>query len=605
MTSEPAVCETACVHYCAYTIKGDHLSDIQETPSSNAVSGASNDTSTTVAFVAEVGRLVRRGRARRGITRRQLASDSGISVRYLAQIEGGYGNPSLIVLKSIADALEAPLTAFIPHDDRHERLNRIVDLVNRLSPTEWPSLEQSIEARVVEGAQSERAHRIGLVGLRGAGKSTLGRMLAERLGYPFIELNRMVEQEYGASISMLIEMSGVSSFRRYERASLEKVIADHDRVVIATAGGIVSSSGNLRSAVAANAYGMGQGAAAGPHESRDGAGRFSSHVGEPRSDGRSRGHTRCTLAGLCAGRIGARHCGPDRRAKRGRLVQTCGGVDEMTAKMAAKITVLADQGMLDLGDEKLEYRMIGPRPDAAPTIVMLHEGLGCVGMWGDFPDKVAAATGCGVFVYSRKGYGKSSAVPLPRQISYMHEEAEKSVPRVLDAIGFQRGILLGHSDGASIAAIMPHPGPSGARARADGAALHRRGSGREIHRRRARGVQQWRPARAARQYHPNVDVAFRGWNDVWLDNDFRQWDISEELAYIRVPILIVQGEDDQYGTLRQIEIANEECYCPVEVALLPGEASAASRRHRGYVEAGYRFHHRILHGQEAEAFPTV
>lgn len=217
------------------------MSDIQEKPSSNAVSGASNDTSTTVAFVAEVGRLVRRGRARRGITRRQLASDSGISVRYLAQIEGGYGNPSLIVLKSIADALEAPLTAFIPHDDRHERLNRIVDLVNRLSPTEWPSLEQSIEARVVEGAQSERAHRIGLVGLRGAGKSTLGRMLAERLGYPFIELNRMVEQEYGASISMLIEMSGVSSFRRYERASLEKVIADHDRVVIATAGGIVSS----------------------------------------------------------------------------------------------------------------------------------------------------------------------------------------------------------------------------------------------------------------------------------------------------------------------------------------------------------------------------
>jgi XRE family aerobic/anaerobic benzoate catabolism transcriptional regulator len=170
-----------------------------------------------------------------------LAADSGISVRYLAQIEGGYGNPSLIVLKAIADALEAPLTAFIPHDNRHERLSRIVDLVNRLSPAEWPSLERSIEARVVEGAQSERAHRIGLVGLRGAGKSTLGRMLAERLGYPFIELNRLVEQEYGASISMLIELSGVSTFRRYERASLEKAIAEHDKVVIATAGGIVSS----------------------------------------------------------------------------------------------------------------------------------------------------------------------------------------------------------------------------------------------------------------------------------------------------------------------------------------------------------------------------
>lgn len=214
------------------------MSDLQEKRREKVAPESNNETSASIAFVAEVGRLVRRGRARRGITRRQLAAESGISVRYLAQIEGGYGNPSLIVLKAIADALEAPLTAFIPHD---ERLSRIVDLVNRLSPTEWPSLEQSIEARVVEGAQSERAQRIGLVGLRGAGKSTLGRMLAERLGYPFVELNRVVEAEYGASISMLIEMSGISSFRRYERASLEKVIADHEKVVIATAGGIVSS----------------------------------------------------------------------------------------------------------------------------------------------------------------------------------------------------------------------------------------------------------------------------------------------------------------------------------------------------------------------------
>lgn len=216
------------------------MAQLQEKSQEQTAPGP-DDSIATSAFVAEVGRLVRRGRARRGITRRQLAAESGISVRYLAQIEGGYGNPSLIVLKAIADALEAPLTAFIPHDDRHERINRIVDLVNRLSPAEWPSLEQAIEARVVEGVQSERAHRIGLVGLRGAGKSTLGRMLAERLGCPFVELNRMIEQEYGASISMLIEMSGVSSFRRYERASLERVIADHERLVIATAGGIVSS----------------------------------------------------------------------------------------------------------------------------------------------------------------------------------------------------------------------------------------------------------------------------------------------------------------------------------------------------------------------------
>jgi pimeloyl-ACP methyl ester carboxylesterase len=236
------------------------------------------------------------------------------------------------------------------------------------------------------------------------------------------------------------------------------------------------------------------------------------------------------------------------------------------------MTALADQGMLDLGPEKLEYRMIGPRPDAAPTIVMLHEGLGCVGMWGDFPDKVAAATGCGVFVYSRAGYGQSSPVKLPRQISYMHEEAQTSLPRLLDAIGFQRGILLGHGDGASIVAIYagthqdhrvcglvllaPHfiVEDVSVKSIAEAGEAYNNGDLR---------------ARLAR-YHANVDVAFRGRNDVWLENDFRQWDISEELAYIRVPILIVQGEDDQYGTTRQIEIAKEECYCPVEVALLPG-----------------------------------
>ena len=114
---------------------------------------------------------------------------------------------------------------------------------------------------------------------------------------------------------------------------------------------------------------------------------------------------------------------------------------------------LADTGFLDLAPLRLEYRMIGPRPDAAPTIVMLHEGLGRVGLWGEFPDKIAAATGAGVFVYSRAGYGKSSPGTMPRSTRFMNEEACDVLPRVLDAIGFQRGMLLGHSDGASIAAI--------------------------------------------------------------------------------------------------------------------------------------------------------
>ena len=114
---------------------------------------------------------------------------------------------------------------------------------------------------------------------------------------------------------------------------------------------------------------------------------------------------------------------------------------------------LDDSGFLSVGDQRLEYRMIGPRPDQAPTLVLLHEGLGCVGLWGDFPDKLQKATGCGVFVYSRAGYGQSSPVALPRPLTYMHDEARDVLPKLLDAIGFRRGLLVGHSDGASIAAI--------------------------------------------------------------------------------------------------------------------------------------------------------
>src|SRR6202166_2986288 len=117
------------------------------------------------------------------------------------------------------------------------------------------------------------------------------------------------------------------------------------------------------------------------------------------------------------------------------------------------MTALAPTGFLRIGASDLEYRMIGPAPDDAPTIVMLHEGLGSAGLWGDFPEKLQAATGSGVFVYSRAGYGASTKVALPRPLDYMHVEALDVLPKLLDQIGFRRGLLLGHSDGASIAAI--------------------------------------------------------------------------------------------------------------------------------------------------------
>src|SRR5450755_4556783 len=240
---------------------------------------------------------------------------------------------------------------------------------------------------------------------------------------------------------------------------------------------------------------------------------------------------------------------------------------------------LKPSGFLHIGASDLEYRMIGPAPDAAPTIVMLHEGLGSAGLWGDFPDRLAAATGAGVLVYSRAGYGASTPVTLPRPLDYMQREALEILPDLLDKTGFRRGLLLGHSDGASIAAIY-----------AGGAGDHR-----------VRGVAMIAPhfvvedvgirsiAETKKAYetaglrsklerwHRDVDNTFYGWNDAWLDPRFRGWDISEYLAYIRVPVAIVQGADDQYGTIRQIEIAQEECYCPVDVTIVPGAGHSPHR----------------------------
>jgi pimeloyl-ACP methyl ester carboxylesterase len=175
-----------------------------------------------------------------------------------------------------------------------------------------------------------------------------------------------------------------------------------------------------------------------------------------------------------------------------------------------------------------------------------------------------------VFVYSRAGYGASSAVKLPRPLDYMHVEALQVLPKLLDEIGFRRGLLVGHSDGASIAAIYA--------------------GGVQDHRVRALALiaphfivedisvtsiaeikQAYETANLKEKlarWHADVDNAFYGWNGAWLDPEFRNWDISEHLAYIRVPVAIIQGADDQYGTLRQVEIAEAECYCPVDVTIL-------------------------------------
>ncbi|HZC56580.1 MAG TPA: alpha/beta hydrolase, partial [Xanthobacteraceae bacterium] len=233
---------------------------------------------------------------------------------------------------------------------------------------------------------------------------------------------------------------------------------------------------------------------------------------------------------------------------------------------------LSDEGFLDVAPLRLEYRMIGPRPGAAPTIVMLHEGLGSTGLWGSFPDDIAAATGAGVFVYSRSGYGKSPPGNMPRTTAFLNEEACEVLPRVLDAIGFQRGLLLGHSDGASIAAIyagsMQDHRVRGIVLIAPHFFTEEKGLA-EI-RRAGKSFAGGALREKLAPWHADVDCAFRSWNEPWLHRDFATWDITDALGYIRVPVLVVQGEDDQYGTLRQVEIVKEECYCPVETAIFPG-----------------------------------
>jgi XRE family aerobic/anaerobic benzoate catabolism transcriptional regulator len=191
---------------------------------------------------AEIGRRIRQGRAKRGMTRRQLAQDSGTSERYLAQIESGSGNPSVVVLGAVADALELPIFELLPAvQGRSAAFARIVEMLDQMPAGELPAVATLIEKHSNRAAAADRGRRIALVGLRGAGKSTLGKKLADRLGCMFVELNRMIEQEYGASLPMLIEMSGIATFRRYERTCLQRVLDEHERVVIATAGGIVSS----------------------------------------------------------------------------------------------------------------------------------------------------------------------------------------------------------------------------------------------------------------------------------------------------------------------------------------------------------------------------
>lgn len=191
-------------------------------------------------------------------------------------------------------------------------------------------------------------------------------------------------------------------------------------------------------------------------------------------------------------------------------------------------------------------------------------------LWRDFPERLVDTTGCGVFVYSRAGYGRSDKADLPRPTHYMTDEAVSVLPEVLDAFGFQRGLLMGHSDGATIAAIhagsVPDLRVRGLILMAPHFFAEEMGLA-EIAKARDAFATTDLPEKMAK-YHDDPAHTFAGWNDVWLSEDFARWNVADTIDHWRIPCLAIQGRDDQYGTLAQIREIEDRIYAPLEAVVL-------------------------------------
>ena len=232
------------------------------------------------------------------------------------------------------------------------------------------------------------------------------------------------------------------------------------------------------------------------------------------------------------------------------------------------MSAAAESSFVTVRGHQLEYQRYPGRVPAAPTIVMLHEGLGSVSMWRDFPRRVADVTGCPVVVYSRYGYGRSDVLEAPFTVRYMHDEALQSLPEFLDRLEIEDLVLLGHSDGSSIALI--HAGALGGVKALVLEAPHvfvEDISVKSIA--AAKGTFETTDLKSKLARH-HIDAAntFRGWNDIWLHPEFRAWNIEEYLPRVVCPVLAIQGHDDEYGTMAQLDAIERQVKGQVELLRL-------------------------------------
>jgi len=218
-----------------------HVEETETAVSSAAAISASADPGSESDYLKLLGERVRETRARRGMTRKILARDSGVSERYLAQLETGQGNVSILLLRQIAQALDTPLQALVlDGPEPPVDLVHTTEFLRRLPATELLEARRLLVEHFSGVDLYARRGRIALIGLRGAGKSTLGAMLADRIEAPFLELDRLIEQESGVSLSVIFDLYGQSGFRRLERRVLDHVIERYPRFVLATGGSLVS-----------------------------------------------------------------------------------------------------------------------------------------------------------------------------------------------------------------------------------------------------------------------------------------------------------------------------------------------------------------------------